>query len=98
MTNMATDLAVNSGADHTKSLVIAWAVLVVLTLLSWWLREDMLGRNIAVAAIILVSFFKVYMVGHSFMELKFAPSWLRRCFEVWCIASCAVLVGMAVLL
>ena len=92
------NMALKSGDDHTKSLVMVWAALVVLTLLSWWFRDHGLQPLAAIAVIIVISFVKVYMVGHSFMELKFAPHWLRNCFIAWCIASCIILVGMAVVL
>ncbi|NIB44306.1 cytochrome C oxidase subunit IV family protein [Pseudomaricurvus alkylphenolicus] len=91
-------VALSKGEDHTKSLIQVWTALVVLTLLSWWFRDHGLGPDAAVAAILFISFVKVYLVGHSFMELKFAPSWLRHSFTAWCSLSCLLLITLAFVL
>lgn len=92
--------SLKSADSHTQSLILVWAVLVVLTMLSWWFRDHSLGGGpeVAVGIIVVISFIKVFMVAHSFMELKFAPHWLRNCFISWCVGSCVVLTGMAVVL
>lgn len=84
--------------DHTRGLVLVWAGLMALTLLSWWFRDHGLSQKVAVATIIALSFVKVFMVGHSFMELKFAPRWLNLSFKLWCLVSSVVLVVMALFL
>lgn len=73
----------------------AWAVLVALTALSWWLGTDHgvsdEHAKLATCAVILVAFAKVWVVGHSFMELRHAMSTLRLAFAGW-IAITSVLV------
>ena len=65
---------------------LIWLVLVTASLLSW---ESMaiaggdarLGR----AAILLITFLKVRLVGLEFMELRQAPRVLRAAFEAWVV-------------
>lgn len=87
-----------AGSAHTRNLVFVWAFLVLLTLVSWWFRENSLSAELAVAVIIAISFVKVFLVGFSFMELQFAPQWLRFSFDGWCVTSTIILIGMALLL
>ena len=89
---------VEAGSSHTRNLILVWAFLVILTLFSWWFRDNSLGQDLAVAVIIAISFVKVFLVGFSFMELQFAPAWLRKSFDGWCIASAIVLIAMVLLL
>lgn len=84
--------------NHTASLTGAWALLVVLTLASYWFRDHGLGPAAAIVAILLLTFVKVFMVGHSFMELHRAPAWLRGVFTTWCAGTCLALIVMAFVL
>ena len=43
----------------------------------------------------MLTFVKVFLVGHQFMELRIAPEALRRSFLGWCVSTCAVLVVLA---
>jgi hypothetical protein len=40
------------------------------------------------------TFAKIYVVGHAFMELREAATWLTRTFSTWCAALCLVLSVM----
>jgi hypothetical protein len=71
---------------------------MVLTGATWWLGADHqvagLGRRIAMVSILVLTFAKIYVVGHAFMELRDAASWLTRTFAVWCVGLCLVLSAM----
>lgn len=80
---------------QTSSLVSVWAGLVGLTLVSFWFRDHGLSPAAAITAILVLTFVKVYMVGHSFMEVRRAPRVLRGIFTAWCAGTCALLVTLA---
>lgn len=62
-----------------------WLVLVALTIVSLELFEGIAGENrqIAVAAVIVIAFIKVRIVGLDYMEIRSAPLLLRILFEIW---------------
>lgn len=78
-----------------RNLVLVWAGLVALTLASWWFRDHGLGAATAITVILAITFIKVFMVGHSFMEIGRAPWVLRSVFAAWCVGVCATLVMLA---
>lgn len=80
---------------HQASQVLAWAVLVLLTLTSFWFRDHGAGAKTAVAIILSLSFIKVFIVGFSFMELRMAPRALQLVFSGWCVLSCVLLLVLA---
>lgn len=78
-----------------NSVVVAWAILVALTAVSWWLGTDNgPGVEAATSVILVVAFGKVLLVGHSFMELRHAAPALRFTFAGWSVAICAALVTL----
>lgn len=80
---------------HKTYVVGAWGALVVLTAISWWLGADHevagLGTRFAAISILVVTFAKIYVVGHSFMELREAARWLQYAFKAWCAVVCITL-------
>lgn len=90
-------------AAHDKSgspnnfLVLAWAILMGLTALSWWLSGGHgLGLRLSAAAVLVVTFAKIFLVGNSFMELRHAAPALQAVFGGWCVVTCTVLVTLAI--
>jgi hypothetical protein len=75
---------------------VAWLILVVATGIGWWLGQTgqggTQGAALATAGVIIVAFIKVWIVAFQFMELRHAPPWLRRSFDVWIIGICAALL------
>jgi hypothetical protein len=76
-----------------------WSLLIVATLLSWWLGTDHgLGsagdHTPATLAILLVAFVKVRCVGLYFMELRDAPLALRVLFEAYVVVVCGAVLGL----
>jgi heme/copper-type cytochrome/quinol oxidase subunit 4 len=84
--------------QHVTYICGAWAALMALTAGSWWLGADHeiagLGRDVSLIAILVLTFSKIYVVGHAFMELREAAPWLTRTFATWCVALCTVLSVM----
>jgi hypothetical protein len=76
------------GRDLT---VPVWLLLVVATLLSWYLGDGHGAREVATVGVLVVAFAKVYLVGRYFMELRDAPRALRYGFAGWCAVMCVVL-------
>jgi hypothetical protein len=79
----------------TRYAVGAWVVLMVLTAATWWIGADHdpagLGRNIAMVSLLVLTFAKIYVVGHAFMELREAAAWLHRTYIAWCVGLCLTL-------
>lgn len=74
----------------------AWLILLLATGLAWWLgqahRAGAQGGALATAGVLVVAFFKAWLVGFQFMELRHAPRWLRHAFDGWIAAVCLALV------
>jgi len=94
---MTVSQAEPAGADRKKLtyVVAAWSVLMGLTAASWWFGADHqvagLGIDFSMVAILVLTFAKIYVVGHSFMELHEAAQWLHRTFASWCVILCLTL-------
>jgi hypothetical protein len=91
-------MTATSQNKSTVHVVGAWGVLMVLTAASWWMGADHgvagLGFDIIAVSILVLTFGKIAVVGHSFMELREAAPWLKRTFFGWCAATCVVLSAM----
>lgn len=73
---------------------MVWLVLVVATLASWTLgAEDAGVARIGSIAILLIAFIKVRLIGLYFMEVRNSPRALRIAFEIYVIASWALITG-----
>jgi hypothetical protein len=79
---------------------LTWLVLVVATLVSFWIGADHGVNNpkAAAAVLIAVALGKVALIGMQFMELRHADVRLRRGFQLYCAVVGAGLIGMLVLL
>ena len=78
---------------------VIWIVLVVLTLLAWYLGEggtDALSFSLPIIAtlMMLVAFFKVALVGFYFMELRHAPIVLKLAFIGWMLIAIGLILGL----
>jgi heme/copper-type cytochrome/quinol oxidase subunit 4 len=80
-----------------RHVVLAWAILMALTGLSWWLGTDHgVGPALATGAILIIAFSKVFLVGRSFMELRHASPVLQSLFALWCVIACTALIALAI--
>ena len=77
---------------------VAWLILVVATGVGWWLAQagqaNIQGVRLTTAGVIVVAFIKVWIIGFQFMELRYAPRWLRHAFDAWIITVCVVLLSV----
>lgn len=91
-------MTVDAAHKNNSYIVVAWVVLMILTAASWWLGADHqalgLGLDVSMISILVLTFGKVAVVGHSFMELREAAPWLQRTFFGWCLATCVALSVM----
>ena len=70
---------------------LVWIALVAATVLSF--ETTILGQaGVGRAAILVIAFAKVLLVGREFMELRHAPPLLLWLFQGWVVAVCAVLL------
>ena len=79
-----------------RAATLAWAVLVIATLLAAHFAHTAQHRQseakFAVAGIIITAFAKIWLIGFQFMELKNAPRPLRHAFDLWVIVITSVLL------
>jgi hypothetical protein len=89
-------LARNNLRDNSY-IIGTWAVLMALTTLSWWFGSDHGLTAISVKAgmsgVLVITFVKVLMVGHVFMEQRHAALALRVVFAGWCVVVCGALLA-----
>jgi hypothetical protein len=69
-------------------LTLVWMLLVAVTFASWWLgARGEIGRlepNLPVTAgVVAIALVKIRLVVWHFMEVRTAPSWLRRSCDGW---------------
>jgi heme/copper-type cytochrome/quinol oxidase subunit 4 len=78
---------------RTRTTVV-WLLLVAATAVSLWMGHGMGFSDVRHAglAILLVAFIKVRYVFLEFMEVRGAPSTLRRFVEGWVVCVCAALL------
>ena len=83
-----------------NNATLAWLLLIVGTGVAWWLgqtgRVDEQAGALAIAGVIVVAFVKVWIVGFQFMELRYAPRWLRHAFDAWIAAVCVALIAICI--
>lgn len=78
----------------SRRLTLAWATLIAVTLLGFIVTEVVPLRVIAVAAIMVITGFKVRLVLYQFMELNTLPTELRRFFNLWLLVCCGIIFGL----
>lgn len=81
-------------AHAGRPVTVVWAVLMVLTLISFWLGDGHGATKVAAISVILTGFFKVSLIGEHFMELRTAPPQLRWAFQGWCLLIPSILIGI----
>ena len=87
-------------AGATTTLVTAWAVLVVLTAVSWWLGAGPRATSAAAlidTLVLALAVLKAYVIGRSFMDTGTAPRPVRTGFVAWCLATFVALTATCVL-
>jgi hypothetical protein len=77
-----------------RPVTVVWAVLMIATVISWWLGDGHGATKLAAVAVIVTGFMKVALIGENFMELRTAPWQLRAAFHGWCLLVPAALCGI----
>lgn len=71
---------------------LAWLLLVVITLVSWFLSEEVTTAG-AVMVVVVLSSIKVLVIGFSYMEIQRSKKAFYRFYLLWVIlVSCVVLL------
>lgn len=76
---------------RSRSVVVVWIVLVASIALSVLLGADN-ASSAASAAIVIVAFTKVWLIGNYFMELNRATRLLQWAFAAYVVLTCAMLI------
>ncbi|KUI11351.1 hypothetical protein AU193_12240 [Mycobacterium sp. GA-1285] len=82
-----------------KRLVIAWAILTLLTLVYVWMDEavdqngTLKASTVVTVSAIVIALVKVRIIFREFMEVRHAPAWLCRLTDGWLILVAACLLG-----
>ena len=77
-------------------LTVAWMLLFGLTVAAWWTggRSDGQASTLITGGVLLLALVKARLVIRYFMEVRFAPRWLRLCCDAWL----GVVFGMVLVL
>lgn len=72
----------------SRVITYVWLTLTALTVLTWWLAPGHPGAlatgSIPVtAAVLIVAFTKSRLIIRYFMEVRNAPTWLKRATDAW---------------
>jgi hypothetical protein len=93
-----TTTPVRNPVTSVRYIAGAWLVVTALTLLSWSFGTDhalgALGVKAIDTAILLVTFGKMFVIAHAFMEQRHAAPWLRLSFASWYVLVCAALTAL----
>lgn len=89
--------------EHSSTAAwAAWAVLTITTLASWGLGADhgalLSDRKLTGALVLTLAFFKIFLVGLYFMELRFAPRSLQHPFNFWTLSTALLVISLYVVL
>jgi Prokaryotic Cytochrome C oxidase subunit IV len=70
-----------------STLTGVWALLSIITIASWWTgsRSDGRAYGLVTAGVLLFALVKSRLVIRYFMEVRFAPRWLRLTCDLWLI-------------
>ena len=62
-----------------------WILLFSLTVAAWWTggRGDLQASTLITTGVLLLALVKARLVIHYFMEVRFAPRWLRLSCDAW---------------
>ena len=80
-----------------KRLFLAWLALSAITVASWWIGSRHGHAAFEINAgitygVILMATLKVRVIAWEFMEVRHAPSWLRRLMNAWLLVLTAALL------
>lgn len=71
-----------------RAVTVAWAVLVAVTIGSWWLAPAHSGgatqsSTLITAVVLTLAMIKSRLIIRYFMEVRTAPRWLKHATDAW---------------
>jgi hypothetical protein len=72
-------------------LTYVWVILSVIAVLSWWLGHTARSGGFLVSStpvtigVLLIGCIKTRLIMQHFMEVRTAPTWLRRVMDIWLV-------------
>lgn len=80
------------------SLLLVWAILVAVTLASWWISRSTATPfqldHLITFSVLAISAIKARLVIWHFMEVRHAPSWLKWTCDGWLACVLLMLLGI----
>lgn len=80
-----------------NTLIWVWAFLVVITIASWWLGRGADAPfqldGFITAGVLLIAAIKARLVIRYFMEVRYAPAWLKWTCDGWLVSVFLMLFG-----
>ena len=78
-------------------LTVVWAFLTAITVASWGISQYVGIEHqisaVATSGVLLIAAVKVHFVMRYFMEIRHAPTWLKRTTGCWLILLLTLLLG-----
>jgi hypothetical protein len=77
-----------------------WAGLSAITVLSWWLARTahqdghFVASTSVTVGVLAIGFVKARFILRSFMEVRTAPTWLRRFSDIWLVVFWGAVLGI----
>lgn len=82
-----------------RRLVVAWAILTLLTLAYVWMNDAVdrdgtpQASTVVTVSAIVISLIKVRIIFREFMDVRHAPVWLCRLTDGWVVLVASCLLG-----
>jgi Prokaryotic Cytochrome C oxidase subunit IV len=86
-------------AIFNKRLAIVWLILTLMTLAYVWMDNavdqngTLKASTVVTVSAIAIALVKVRIIFREFMEVRHAPTWLRRLTDAWVVLIAAGLLG-----
>ena len=82
-----------------SSTTTVWLLLLVATTASLWVGADTPprgnpGHTAAIVGVLAIAFAKIWLIVRYFMEVRFAPRWLRIVMDVWVVGVFAAITAL----
>jgi heme/copper-type cytochrome/quinol oxidase subunit 4 len=90
----------NPSSRLKTTAIVVGVALAALTVGSYFLGiEHLFGyTRVAMAAVLLVAFVKVWLITQYFMDIRHAPRWLSAIVNGWTAVSGVVVIGLYIAL
>jgi len=83
--------------DIRNQLMFVWAFLVAITIASWWISGNVDGAfkidQTITLSVLSIAAIKSRLVIRYFMEVRYAPSWLKRTCDGWLVVVFLMIFG-----